>query len=262
MNLDATVDYLAALRLEGRRVDELPEDLMPVDVPAAYQAQAQLVDRLCNHWFGERAGYKIALTNDAAQRMLGIPHPVYGSLISARVHESGVTLAASDYVVRVIEVEFGFLMGADVPSATKPYDHLSIAAFVDQVYPAIELVEYHFASIDRVTAESLAADNAIHGAWVRGAAIPNWRDLDLAAQPTRLLVNGEESLTGAGHRVLGHPLEGAAWLANELPRHDRTLQAGDYVTTGVTTDAVYYAQAGDHLVGDFPGIGTVELRFS
>ena len=262
MDLTATADYLASLRLEQTCVEELPVDLMPIDVSRAYQVQEQLVDRLCAAWAGHRAGYKVALTNEAAQRMLGVPHPVFGSLISSRIYNSGATLEASDYVVRIIEVEFGFRIGADVPSTCSPYDHESISRFVDEAYPAIEVVEHHFAGIDRVTPESLCADNAIHGAWVRGEAIANWCDLDLAAQQTRLLVNGEEKFTGAGDRVLGHPLAPIAWLVTELAGHGRTLKAGDFVTTGVTTDAVYPAQAGDCLVGDFPGVGKVELNFS
>ena len=60
--------------------------------------------------------------------------------------------------------------------------------------------------------------------------------------------------------VLGHPLTVMAWLADELPRFGKQLRAGDYVTTGVTTD-VFEAEAGDELRAEFAGIGAVELRF-
>ena len=52
-----------------------------------------------------------------------------------------------------------------------------------------------------------------------------------------------------------------AWLANELPRHGLTLSRGDFVTTGVTTDVIYPAEAGERLTADFPRIGRVELGF-
>ena len=68
-------------------------------------------------------------------------------------------------------------------------------------------------------------------------------------------------LTGSGGNVLGHPLEVVAWLANELPRHGLALSRGDFVTTGVTTDEIYPAEAGERLLADFPGIGQVELGF-
>ena len=61
--------------------------------------------------------------------------------------------------------------------------------------------------------------------------------------------------------MLGHPLAALAWLANELPRYGLSLRAGDYVSTGLTT-AIYLAQPGDHLRGDFGPLGQVEVRFT
>ena len=261
MSITETARFLQSLRTRHERVDELPPGLMPPDLAAAYRAQAVLVDGLCEHWGGETAGYKVALTNPAAQRMLGVPYPVFGRLFTARLHESGVTLRASDYVIRLIEVEIAFRMAADVPVIDGGHDRRSVAEYLGPLYPAIELVEHHFAGLDRFTPESFAADIAIHGAWIHGTPVDDWRALDLAAQPTRLLVNGEERLTGSGGNVLGHPLEVVAWLANELPRHGLTLSRGDFVTTGVTTDVIYPAEAGERLTADFPGIGRVELGF-
>lgn len=260
MSVASIAAYLAGLRLEGRTVPELPAEQMPGSLEDAYRVQSLVVDALCRAWAGTRAGYKVALTNPAAQAMLGVPHPVFGRLVSSRVHASGAVLAAADYAVRIVEVEIGFRLRRDVPGS-QTYDRATIAPYVAALYPSIEIVEHHFAAIDRVTPESLAADNAIHGAWVHGDPVTEWSGIDLAAQPTRLVVNGEEALTGTGGRVLGHPLEALAWLANALPRHGLALRQGDYVTTGVTTDKVYSARAGDDLLADFPGLGRVSLRF-
>ena len=65
-------------------------------------------------------------------------------------------------------------------------------------------------------------------------------------------------MIGSGGNVLGHPLEVVAWLANELPRYGLRLSRGDFVTTGVTTDGIYPASAGQHLVAEFPALGRVE----
>ena len=259
MNLEPTIDFLQALRLENRSVEALPAALSPPDLAAAYRVQAALVERLCAHWGGEGAGYKVAVTNPAAQRMLGVHHPVFGRLLSARVHRSGAVLHARDYATCLIECEIAFRMAEDVPSRAGGHDRESIRPHVGALYPAIELVELHFAGLDRVTPESLAADNAIHGAFVHGDAVAHWHEVDLAAQPSLLLVDGVEKMRGSGGRVLGHPLEVVAWLANELPRHGLRLARGDLVTTGVTTDGIYPAAAGEHLVADFPGLGRVEL---
>jgi 2-keto-4-pentenoate hydratase len=60
---------------------------------------------------------------------------------------------------------------------------------------------------------------------------------------------------------LEHPLNALAWLANELPRGGRSLQAGEFVTTGTCTD-VYTAQAGDEIRADFGALGSVEIELA
>ena len=260
MSIDDTVAFLSDLRLTHRSVEELPVELTPPDLASAYRVQSALVDALCASWGGEPAGYKVAVTNPAAQRMLGVPHPVFGRILSARVHRSPVRFSAADYRTCLVEVEIGFRMAQDVPERAGGHERASIAPFVGDLYPAIELVEHHFAGLNRVTPLSLAADNAVHGAWIHGEAVADWRETDLASQPTRLLVDGEENMTGSGGSVLGHPLEVVAWLANELPRYGLRLSRGDFVTTGVTTDGIYPASAGEHLVAEFPSLGRVELK--
>ena len=260
MSIDDTAAFLSALRLEHRSAEELPAELMPPDLASAYQVQAAVVDALCAAWGGEGAGYKVAVTNPAAQRMLGVPHPVFGRILSARLHRSPLQVRAADYRTCLIEVEIGFRMAEDVPEREGGHDRDSVAPYVGDLYPSIELVEVHFAGIERVTPFSLAADNAVHGAWIHGEAVADWRGIDLAAQATRLLVDGEENMVGSGGNVLGHPLEVVAWLANELPRYGLRLSRGDFVTTGVTTDGIYPASAGQHLVAEFPALGRVELQ--
>ncbi len=66
---------------------------------------------------------------------------------------------------------------------------------------------------------------------------------------------------GSGAAVLGDPLDVMAWLADELPRFGRRLQAGDMVTTGVTT-GVFEAVAGDVLEAEFEGVGSVAVSFA
>ena len=73
--------------------------------------------------------------------------------------------------------------------------------------------------------------------------------------------NGDVQTEGSGAAVLGNPLDVMAWLADELPRFGRRLQAGDMVTTGVTT-GVFEAVAGDVLEAEFDGVGSVASSFA
>ena len=146
--------------------------------------------------------------------MVGADAPVFGRLTSCRLHDSPCTLQASHFTTCIIEAEFGIRIGASVPGRGRPHDRRSIAAHVSTVMPSIEIVDHRFAGLDRLDLRSLAADNAIHGAWIRGPETRRWQQLDLASHPVSLRVDGTEVTSGAGDRVLGHPFEALAWLAN------------------------------------------------
>jgi len=49
-------------------------------------------------------------------------------------------------------------------------------------------------------------------------------------------------------------------LANALCQNGQQLTAGEFVSTGITTD-VYFAKAGDEITADFGTIGQVSVSF-
>ena len=254
-----SADELLELRASQRIVAELPEALRPTSLADAYAIQDLVVAGLLPA--GTRPiGYKCACTSPIAQRALRIDRPLFGQLLSHTTSSTGAELAPDRFVHRVVEAEFGFRVARDVGPVADGHTHDSIADFIDAVIPAIEIVDHRFESWT-VGALSVAADNAIHGWWVHGEPVADWRSIDLAAATVAVERNGELVTEGMGSNVLGHPLTVMAWLADELPRFGRQLCAGDLVTTGVTTD-VFEADAGDHIRALFDGIGTVELRFT
>ena len=255
-----TAEFFAELRAARRTEDSIPAELRPQDMVSAYAIQDTLVARLLARHGGHAIGYKIACTNPSAQRLLNTHAPVYGRLLSAFVYPSPARQRASDFTIRCIEAEFAFEIARDIPIAHVPYTAGTIAAYVGAALPAIEIVDHRLADWSRFDAFSLIADNAIHGAWIPGAASDAWHTLDLATHTVRLLVNHAVARTGRGDAVLGHPLQALAWLANELSQQGRALQAGEFVTTGVCTD-IYLAQAGDVIQADFGALGSVELVF-
>lgn len=257
----ATATFLAHLRTNPSPIAALPVMLRPLDLTTAYKVQDALVAQLLQTRGGQRIGYKIACTNEIAQRQLHINAPLYGQLLSHSTYTSPAKLDPNDFTLRIIEVEFGFQMGQDVPPAVTPYTNASIAPFVAVALPGIEIVDHRFVDWAQVGAPSVAADNAIHGAWIHGQAYAGWRDLDLANHVATLTVNGIVQRRGQGSAVLGHPLNVVAWLANELPQHGKQLKAGDYITTGVISE-VYLAQPGDQLQADFGILGSVSLAFA
>lgn len=254
-------DFLAELRFARRTEDDMPAAIRPQDTASAYAIQDALIERLVARYGGHAIGYKIACTNSIAQRLLNTRAPVYGHLLSSLVYPSPACLQSSDFTLRCIEPEFAFEIAQDVPQADMPYTPETIATYIGNVLPAIEVVDHRLADWSRFDAPTLIADNAIHAAWVPGPACEQWQDFNLATHEVRLLVNDKVMLTGRGEAVLGHPFNALAWLANELPKQGRSLKAGERVTTGVCTD-VYLAAAGDVIRADFGPLGSVELIWS
>ena len=261
----ATMDHRKAaaelldMRRTGRIADDLPADLRPAALAEAYTIQAALVDGMLAAG-ATPVGYKCACTSPIAQEALQIDRPVYGRLLPHSTSTSGVTLPADGFTHRVIEAEYGIRVARDVDERPGGHTSDSIAEYLDAVLPSIEIVDYRYVDWS-VGALSVAADNAIHGWWITGEPIEDWRDLDLGSAPVTVRTNGEVTTTGTGTNVLGHPLNVMAWLADELPRFGGRLRAGDLVTTGVVTD-VFEGQPGDHIVAEFAGLGSVEVSFT
>lgn len=262
MSNQETADFLCELRASNSTVPTLPEGLQPPSLDDAYATQVLVVKQLELSSGSPAAGYKIALSSASAQALTGATHPVFGRLIGRNVHPDGTNLESQGLGTCIVEVEFGFRMKADVPAVESPYDAQSIKAYVDCVYPSIEIVDHHYVGLAGHSVEAIVADNAIHGSWVHGEPCAAWADENLAEQATSLSVNGEVVLTGAGNRTLDDPFAALAWVANALPQYGLALRAGDFVTSGLTTDGIYEATAGDHLHADFGRIGTVDLTIS
>ncbi|MGB5759515.1 MAG: fumarylacetoacetate hydrolase family protein [Acidimicrobiales bacterium] len=252
-------EELLDMRRTGRVEPDLPADLRPVDLDAAYAIQALVVDGLLPEG-AQAIGYKCACTSDIAQRALRIDRPVFGRLLSHTTSPSGVELPAERFTHRVIEAEFGILVGRDVTERDGGHTAESITDHVEAVIPAIEIVDYRYDDWS-VGALRVAADNAIHGWWIEGRPVTDWHGIDLGEAEVTVRSNGEVVTTGSGANVLGHPLNVLAWLADELPRFSRQLRAGDLVTTGVATD-VFEADRGDTVTAEFTGLGSVELTFT
>jgi 2-keto-4-pentenoate hydratase len=249
------------MRQAQRAVAALPAGSVPQSLADGYRIQELLVAKMLAKLGGAPVGYKAAATNETAQRQMDVAGPFFGTLLSASTHRSPATLPAAAFRLRIVEAEFGFEMGQDVPpSSEEPYTAETIAPFVAFAIPAIEVVDHRYEDWRLVGAPSLAADNAIHGAWVEGEPVRDWRGLDVSRHPVSVIVNGQPWRVGSGANVLGNPLNVVAWLANELPKHGRVLRGGEKVSTGTTAE-VYFAGHGDRVTADFGPLGKAEVHF-
>src|SRR5882724_12194450 len=132
--MQEVVNLLSLARFARRRMSGIPDELKPADLRGAYDLQRAVVE----HWAGQLggfAGYKIACTSEIPQRQLGIHEPYYGRLFNGTMYDSPVDVDASQFFMRVIEPEFGFLIARDLPDGGYTQDDM--AGAVAGVVPAI-----------------------------------------------------------------------------------------------------------------------------
>ena len=248
---------LLAARGDHRRLDGLPASCCPATIADGYRIQ----DTVAAAIGVPLAGWKIACTSDEACQILGADGPFRGHLFEPLMVDSPAELSAGAFHMRGLEGEFAFRLGADLPKVGAPYVAGDMAAAVECLHPAIEIVDSRYAEWTTAGAPSLAADNAAAGALVLGPAVTGWQSSDLATHGVQLSVNGDHQRSGTGADVLGHPLAALAWLANDRAAHGDGLKAGEVVTTGTCTGIVFVA-AGDRAHADFGDFGTVDLVFT
>jgi 2-keto-4-pentenoate hydratase len=249
----------AALReAESKRapIAGLPADSRPRDVAEAYAVQDRFAASL-----GKAVGYKIAYINPAVQKQLGIPSPMFGRLFEGRVFASPARIEATRFNFILVETEFSFRISRALPARGHAYSQGEVVDAVGAAIPSFELADTRYSDWRVVAPLDAVADNALGSHWVGGAEVADFRGLDLAALEVITTVNGREASRGRGANVGGSPLAALAWLANELARMGRGLEAGDRITTGCCMDVLELA-AGDVAEADFGPLGRVRVEFT
>ncbi len=230
-------------------------DLPRTDLANAYKVQQHFVRMLRERSGAAVAGYKVALTSKRMQAMCGIDHPGAGVVLANRVHPSGVTLKASAFGRIGLEFEIGVKIGKDLP-ASGPFTFEMLAASVEAVCPAYEVVDDRRADYKLLEIATLIADNAWNGGIVLGEWCTSWPDL--AAVRGVVSLDGAEVDSGHGRDVLGHPFEPLVWLAERLAEQGAGLKKGDIVLTGSLVTTRFPAKT-EHYRFAVEGLGAVDL---
>jgi 2-keto-4-pentenoate hydratase len=177
------------------------------------------------------------------------------------VHDSGVKLAASDYVRVGVECEIAVKLARDLLPPEQPFTAEWMGEAVEAYYPAIEIVDDRYVKWETLGAPTLVADDFFAAACVLGQPVARSRAPDLLKVTGHAIINGKEEGRGTGADVLGHPHQALAWLANHLVTEGRGLHAGQVVLTGSLVKTVWL-NAGDHVRMELDGLGEVEATFA
>ncbi len=251
--LDQVVEIIARGRLEHRTV-EMPEQLKTRHWGSVMAVMEHLNARL--GW--PVAGWKIGAAAEEIRRAEGVPGPAPGRLNLNGVYASPARLPARLFInYRCSECEFAFRMGADLPPRPAPYSETEVAEAVEALYPALEIGDTVFDDWYGASGyQGSSMDNGGAAAFVHGAAIDDWQQLDLPNAKIDLHLNGVYIKSGYGRAAMGNPLTSLTWMANWLRERGQSLHAGEFVSTGTCTGH-FFAAPGDRLDVDFGELGTV-----
>ena len=193
--------------------------------------------------------------------MVGLDDSIGGVMHEKQVVRGPATVRASDYGRLIVEFEVAAQLAADLPLQGVPYTRDSVAAAVGALMPAFELADDRNADYRTLSTQAygLIADNAWNEGAVLGAAVEDWRGIDLEAIHGVARINGEIVGEGFGRDVMGHPLTALAWVANNLAKRGKHLRAGQFVITGSLVTSKF-PKAGDTLGFELGALGSVQLR--
>ncbi len=229
---DEAVEVLARRLLDNQPGEPLPGMTGLADGQCA---QDKLVALLARQW-GRPVGYKVGLTNPAAQQRFGLPHPITGIIFEATVRpRDGAEIAARFGAVPAVEADL--LVRVRDEGVNRARTREEVLRHVDQVIPFIELPDLVMPP-GRLDGPNLLAINVGARLGVLGTPIavePQGGDLvgRLGTMGVVMLDDtGKELARAPGTALLGHPLDVIPWLAEDLAKRGRRLQAGDLVSLG------------------------------
>jgi 2-keto-4-pentenoate hydratase len=249
-------DELEAAERDRVGIDPLIARHPDIDVVDAYEIQLINIRRKLDNG-AKVVGHKVGLSSLAMQQMMGVDEPDYGHLLADMEVFEDVPVETSRYLIPRVEVEVGFILGADLPG--EDCTEADVLAATVAYAPSIELIDSRIKDW-KIGLVDTISDNASSAGFVLGAARVAPKDLDIKAIDAVLTRNGEVIAQGRSDAVLGDPVIAVAWLARKVAGFGVRLKAGDIVLPGSCTRAIE-ARAGDSFHAEFAGLGSVRLQF-
>jgi 2-keto-4-pentenoate hydratase len=256
--LERTARYFHDAHRNGERFEPVPEAYRPRNLQEAYAAQDRFVELSFSTDSPPIAGYKIAVTSQVIQELVGISHPCLGMIRSGSVHRSLANLPESGFSHVGIECEIAFTLKSHLGAVRGKQDRESVTTLIESCHPAFEVLDDRHADYSKIDGLSLIADNCWCAGVVLGPAITDWQSLALEELTGTLQINGKTVGQGVTRDALGHPLEGLAWIANTLAQQGKKLEAGMIVITG-SIIATEFLSGGDAAVFEVERLGRTAL---
>ena len=243
---------------EARRSGALLDTLAPNHQPRSLEEGYAIQRTATAQWPDKIAGWKVGATSKEVQALLGISEPAYGPVFKNDVFQSPAAISGGRFPHRLVESEFAFRFGKDMPSRQTRYSRGEIIDAVDALFPSFEIIGPRFISFKGHHVSELVADFCANGGAVLGKMCSDWRAIDLTSQSVVLSIDGTERQRGTGALVLNSPLNVLDWFVNVFSERGGNIDAGQFVMTGTVT-GLHAPEPSQTAKADFGVLGTVEV---
>jgi 2-keto-4-pentenoate hydratase len=250
MDVDRLAEKLIATRHSLDRLAALAPDEIPASAAEAYAVQDAILRRLAI----PIAGWKAGAASPTAE-------PQAGPILADHLKPSPARFAMPANAFRTVEGEVAFMLGRDLPTRSQGYSEDEVWDAMATLHVGIEVLESSFIDRRKISEYAVLGDLLNNGAYCYGAAVKDWRGLDVATPQASILIDGKEVRRAKAGTPGGHPKRLLAWLANHAAARGLPLKAGMIITTGSHT-GMLDAPPGATVTARLEGIGEATLQFA
>ena len=238
-------------RRAGQALPDYPGE-MPVSLDDAYAVQDAALDLTHRAVAGWKVG-KINPPIDGIDRLAG---PIFvdqvvvanGAAIAMDVFADGFAAAEAEFLLRV---------GAAPDPAKTHYTMDEARDLIDAVHVGIEIASSPFPGINQHGPGVTISDFGNNNGLIVGAAIADWRGVDLDAWPVELWIEDEQAGAATTATMLDGPFGAARFLFELMAARGIALTPGQWISTGAVT-GVHPVRIGDRVAARFDGRLTVD----
>lgn len=253
----------AAAALRRIRQDRVPVAPLPPGIAPSTEAEGAAVQAALAGLAGAEppAGFKIGATGKRMQVYLGVDAPIAGFMRAEDIYHGHADLRFADFIEPGVECEVAVRLARDLPPG--PCSLEQATAAVGEFFAAVEIVENRYGDLKALGTPTLLADQMYHCAAVIGDGHGvDWRGLDIGALSGRISLDDGTADQGVTTDLLGHPLNGLAWLAGSAEAAAfGGLKAGQVVMLGSVTPPVWLSGPATVTVS-FPPLPAVTVRLT
>ena len=250
MHVEALAERLIATRRSLERIAVLAADEIPASAAEGYALQDAILTRLAI----PIAGWKVGAATPSAE-------PQAGPILADRLQPSPARFAMPAKAFRTVEGEVAFILGRDLPTRSQGYGADEVWDAIASAHVGIEVLESSFIDRRKISEYAVLGDLLNNGAYCYGAAVRDWRRLDVATPEASIAINGKEMRRAKAGTPGGHPKRLLAWLANHAAARGHPLKAGMIITTGSHT-GMLDAPPGATVTAKLEAIGEATLQFA